>query len=88
MGYKIAGEEAVRDAYAAANKPGVAYTVIRPGGLSDGPAVGPGTVHISQGDGTYNHNTERAHSSSKYVVRDLIIGRLFGLAISSYSLQL
>lgn len=50
MGYKIAGEEAVRDAYAAANKAGVAYTIIRPGGLGDGAAVGPGKVHVSQGD--------------------------------------
>ncbi|KAL7566025.1 hypothetical protein ACA910_011044 [Epithemia clementina (nom. ined.)] len=50
MGYKIAGEEAVRDAYAAANKPGVSYTIIRPGGLSDGVSVGPGKVHLSQGD--------------------------------------
>lgn len=53
MGYKIAGEEALRDAYTAANKPGVAYTVIRPGGLSDGASVGPSKIHISQGDGKF-----------------------------------
>jgi NAD(P)H-binding len=54
MDYKIAGEAAMRDLYRAANNnnntPALSYAVVRPGGLSDKPAVGPSQVHISQGD--------------------------------------
>jgi hypothetical protein len=40
----------MRDMYAASGKPGLAYTVIRPGGLGDKPSVGPRKLHLSQGD--------------------------------------
>lgn len=49
MGYKMAGEATVRDLYAAA-PPGIAYTIIRPGGLNEKPSVGPTKLHVSQGD--------------------------------------
>lgn len=48
MDAKIAGEAPVRDLYSAAGKTG--YSIVRPGGLSDQPPVGPSKVHISQGD--------------------------------------
>lgn len=50
MDYKIAGESVVRDLYAARGGPGLAYSVIRPGGLNDKPSVGSSMVHVSQGD--------------------------------------
>lgn len=50
MDYKIAGESAVRDLYAASGRPGLAYSIVRPGGLSDKPSVGASKVHVSQGD--------------------------------------
>jgi uncharacterized protein YbjT (DUF2867 family) len=49
MDYKIAGEAAMRDLYKEA-PPGVAYAVVRPGGLNEKPSVGPNKVHVSQGD--------------------------------------
>lgn len=63
MGYKAAGEQAIRDAYTAAaasassssngrQQPG--YTIIRPGGLSDSDAAGASKIHISQGDGKHH----------------------------------
>jgi len=48
MDAKIAGEKALRDLYAGQSN--VAYTVIRPGGLSDKPSAGPSKLHLSQGD--------------------------------------
>mmetsp|Transcript_17151 Transcript_17151/g.32475 ORF Transcript_17151/g.32475 Transcript_17151/m.32475 type:complete len:363 (+) Transcript_17151:104-1192(+) len=48
MGYKIAGENAMRDLYSKQNK--CSYCVVRPGGLSDAPAEGPSKIHVSQGD--------------------------------------
>jgi hypothetical protein len=50
MDHKIAGESVVRDLYSSSGGPGVAYTIVRPGGLSDKPSVGPNKVHVSQGD--------------------------------------
>mmetsp|Transcript_6178 Transcript_6178/g.15511 ORF Transcript_6178/g.15511 Transcript_6178/m.15511 type:complete len:209 (-) Transcript_6178:2047-2673(-) len=50
MDAKIAGENIVRDLYAAKGGPGLAYSVIRPGGLNDKPSVGSSKVHVSQGD--------------------------------------
>lgn len=58
MDYKIAGEAAMRDLYAAtknndtsnSNNPLSSYVVVRPGGLVDTPAVGPSKLHVSQGD--------------------------------------
>jgi hypothetical protein len=50
MDSKIAGEAAVRDLYAAKGGPGLAYTVVRPGGLNDKPSAGPEKIHVSQGD--------------------------------------
>ena len=40
----------MRDLYAASGKPGLAYSVVRPGGLNDKPAIGSKNVHVSQGD--------------------------------------
>lgn len=48
MGYKIAGENAMRDLYSKQSK--CSYCVVRPGGLSDAPAEGPSKIHVSQGD--------------------------------------
>ena len=50
MDSKVAGEIAVRDLYSRLGGPGLAYTIIRPGGLSDKPSVGPENIHLSQGD--------------------------------------
>jgi uncharacterized protein YbjT (DUF2867 family) len=50
MDYKIAGEAAMRDLYASSGKPGLAYAVVRPGGLSDKASAGSSKVHVSQGD--------------------------------------
>lgn len=51
MDYKIAGEEAMREAYAAAPAGGkCSYTVVRPGGLSDKPSAGAKGVEVGQGD--------------------------------------
>lgn len=50
MDYKIAGEAAVRDLYNEKGKKGLAYTIVRPGGLNGRPSKGPGKIHISQGD--------------------------------------
>ena len=48
MDHKIAGEAIMRDLYANQNK--CSYCVVRPGGLSDASAEGPGLIHVSQGD--------------------------------------
>jgi uncharacterized protein YbjT (DUF2867 family) len=48
MDYKVAGEAVVRNLYS--NAKGSSYCIVRPGGLSDGPAVGPSKLHVSQGD--------------------------------------
>jgi NAD(P)H-binding len=50
MDFKIAGESIVRDLYAARGGPGLAYSIVRPGGLNDKPSVGSSMVHVSQGD--------------------------------------
>ena len=50
QGYKIAGEAIMRDLYAASPNKSLAYTVVRPGGLSDKPSKGSAVVHVSQGD--------------------------------------
>ena len=50
MDYKIAGESMIRDLYAASGGPGLAYTIVRPGGLNDKASVGPEKVHVSQGE--------------------------------------
>eukprot|EP00980_Cylindrotheca_fusiformis_P008145 scaffold1727_cov133-Cylindrotheca_fusiformis.AAC.48 len=50
MDYKIAGEAAVRDIYNQSSKKGLAYTILRPGGLNGRPSKGPSRIHISQGD--------------------------------------
>ncbi|CAJ1951842.1 unnamed protein product [Cylindrotheca closterium] len=54
MDYKIAGESAVRDIYAAQKQQGgkgqLGYTIIRPGALNGRPSKGPAKLHLSQGD--------------------------------------
>jgi uncharacterized protein YbjT (DUF2867 family) len=50
MDYKIAGESAVRDLYEESSRKGLAYTIVRPGGLNGRPSKGPSKIHISQGD--------------------------------------
>lgn len=57
MDAKMAGETAVRDL--CRENGGLAYTIIRPGGLSDGPAVGAPRLHLSQGD-VYSSEISRA----------------------------
>jgi hypothetical protein len=54
MGYKAAGEQAIRNTYAnAAGRSQGGYTIIRPGGLSDSEPLGASNIHISQGDGKH-----------------------------------
>jgi len=48
IGYKMAGENAMRELYAGQDK--CVYCILRPGGLSDAPAEGPTKLHLSQGD--------------------------------------
>ena len=48
MDAKIAGEQVMRDLYSGQSQ--CSYCVIRPGGLSDSPALGPSRIHVSQGD--------------------------------------
>lgn len=50
MDSKIAGESLIRDLYAQSGGPGLAYSIVRPGGLNDKASVGPNNVHVSQGD--------------------------------------
>jgi uncharacterized protein YbjT (DUF2867 family) len=50
MQYKIMGEDALRAAYATEEAKGLSYAIIRPGGLVDGPAVGPSKIELNQGD--------------------------------------
>jgi NAD(P)H-binding len=49
MEYKLKGELGLKAAYANAD-PSVSYVIIRPGGLLDSVAVGPGHVELNQGD--------------------------------------
>jgi hypothetical protein len=48
MDEKIKGEDTVRDLYRSAE--GCAYTVIRPGGLTEDPALGVAALELNQGD--------------------------------------
>jgi hypothetical protein len=48
MEYKLKGENALREIYS--QDPNRSYVIIRPGGLLDGAAVGPGRVELNQGD--------------------------------------
>ena len=50
MRNKILGEDAVRALYF--DRPGRAYTVVRPGGLTEDPARGVSAVELNQGDTT------------------------------------
>ncbi|KAL9190602.1 hypothetical protein ACHAXT_000308 [Thalassiosira profunda] len=52
MEAKIKGEDAVRDMYRdeAVMRKGLGYTVVRPGGLTTGPALGPSFLEVNQGD--------------------------------------
>ena len=50
MGFKIQGEDALRAAYAGEGAKGLSYAIIRPGGLVDGPSVGPSKIELNQGD--------------------------------------
>ncbi|KAJ1492654.1 hypothetical protein T484DRAFT_1930840 [Baffinella frigidus] len=51
MDYKEQGEERLRAIYA--GQDGLSYTVVRPGGLSNGKGVGITNLQISQGDTSY-----------------------------------
>ena len=48
MEYKLQGEDALRAVYA--SDPSLSYTIIRPGGLQDGDALGVSKLEINQGD--------------------------------------
>ena len=52
MDEKRRGEDALREIYAAAAKDdaSLSYVIVRPGGLTDGSAVGAGAVELNQGD--------------------------------------
>ncbi|CAN0256953.1 unnamed protein product [Phaeothamnion confervicola] len=52
MTYKALGESGVRDLFAAAksSKPGLSYTIVRPGGLTLDSTAGAAAVELSQGD--------------------------------------
>merc|ERR1711967_34234 len=47
---KIEGEDALRDMYARAPRAAGAYTIVRPGGLTTGDALGPEALELNQGD--------------------------------------
>jgi hypothetical protein len=47
--YKLQGEQALKEAYSAAD-PSLSYVIVRPGGLADGAAAGPGRIELNQGD--------------------------------------
>ena len=49
MDYKLKGEMGLKVAYANAD-PSLSYVIIRPGGLLDSVAVGPGNIELNQGD--------------------------------------
>ncbi|CAM9754478.1 unnamed protein product [Ascophyllum nodosum] len=49
MTFKRKGEVELEQMYANAPK-GVTYTIVRPGGLTDGPVVGPKGIELNQGD--------------------------------------
>lgn len=52
MFWKIKGEDEVRALYAApSTPPTLSYTIVRPGGLTEGPPVGPAAIELNQGDG-------------------------------------
>ena len=48
MEYKLQGEDALRAVYG--SDPSLSYTIIRPGGLQDGDALGVSKLEINQGD--------------------------------------
>ena len=50
MKAKIEGEDALRDMYARAPRDAGAYTIVRPGGLTTGDALGPEALELNQGD--------------------------------------
>jgi len=50
LDYKLLGENSVRRLYQSANNPAVSYTIIRPGGLGDGKAVGAIGIELNQKD--------------------------------------
>ena len=49
MEYKVKGEIGLKEAYANSDS-SVSYVIIRPGGLLDSVAVGPGHIELNQGD--------------------------------------
>lgn len=49
MEYKVKGETGLKAVYANAD-PSLSYVIIRPGGLLDSVAVGPGKIELNQGD--------------------------------------
>lgn len=50
MEYKLLGEKALYDAYREAGNSDLSYTIIRPGGLLDGQAIGASKIELNQGD--------------------------------------
>ena len=53
MDYKLKGENELKKVYAEAAASGdssLSYVIIRPGGLGDGDAEGPGRIELNQGD--------------------------------------
>jgi len=50
MGYKLQGENAMRELYNDPAATALSYIIIRPGGLLDGEAVGASRIELNQGD--------------------------------------
>lgn len=50
MEYKLKGELLLQEAYARANDPSLSYVIVRPGGLTDGEAIGVKNIVLNQGD--------------------------------------
>ena len=53
MDEKIKGEDAIREMYrtsSVASNEGLSYTVVRPGGLTEDPPLGVGSIELNQGD--------------------------------------
>ena len=65
MTLKRKGEVELEEIYAGAPK-GVSYTVLRPGGLTDGPVVGPKGETVPDAHGTAGSRADSRADESKF----------------------
>ena len=74
MGYKLQGEQALREVYADSNSAakGLSYAIIRPGGLLDGAAAGAGKIELNQGD-TISGEVNRADVAQVLFFKNVLL---------------